>query len=1075
MSKFKPSLLTLALVTSGMTFSTLHAQEAEQELAKLKHVEEQLEEQLEEQAEEETEVIQVTGMRRSLIESVNIKRFSDTMVDAVTADDLGSLPDLSISDSLSRLPGVTAIRNGGQASELNIRGLSGQYVFATLNGREQVSSAGGRSVEFSQFPSELITTAQVHKSQKASLIEGGVAGTIDLQTANPLKMGEDFKANFNGQLTTNSRSDDHPDAVSVGHRFSASMQAKFLDDTLGVALGVARLFQPRVSTQFVGYDFTYDQVRVDGLNGLSDCGNQETDPYWREGGCFAYSGSFEMMSRGGEDERNGIMSAIVWQPTDNFTLKADAFYSTFDATAWDRGIQVTGLGSINSTNHLSSVEMNDPSIVGNDQEGYSIIGGTYYAALNTPFATYDPTDSCNAATDGKVQAPCIDQNGSAGVNPLQISNMADDATRKSDTLTLGLNAEWVFDNFMITADWSHSKASEDSFDRTINILMFENSAAATPKVETDLVLDYRMNGLKVPTVSVTNTAGEAIDFTDANKMMVTSYSQFPRFEENQADALRLDIKYELDNDFIRSVEAGVRVSERTHLLERGVWSYGGPGHFENGVHRNERSWDEMRQGNYIVWAGGEEKERFQPYQLSADEVNVVKLGGEFSSLPAFISIDNEAIADKWLVDAEGNPLKRDPVDVWDGADWTITQDNDITEKVKSAYVMANIDTSVFDLRLTGNLGVRFVETEQIAFGVSAAPTSRRVKTDDNGDPVIDKDGREVLEVVDMGDAITDDVGQTESSHLYREISHKFDNVLPSLNLSLELTDSDYLKFAAAKVMARPEMSEMAISGNYNYQTNRARDGKDVVNMDMSTSPYLEPFLATQVDVSYEHYFTETDGTFFVALFNKDIESFTDTTTIFDFPFAQVGIDLPTTSDSGQPVEPGDLTVTVNNEQGGYVRGYEIGYTQTFDFLPGALSGLGFSGSYSHTESEITRTISIGNGQGDVNTPIEGLSPSIYSFTLFYNNDMVETYLNARYRESYLGRQIATGQDQSAFFTDEMIMDYQLKYKFTDDFNVIFSVNNLTDEANRSYFGDESKTGTIQYFGRNYFLGFNYSL
>jgi outer membrane receptor protein involved in Fe transport len=75
----------------------------------------------------------------------------------------------------------------------------------------------------------------------------------------------------------------------------------------------------------------------------------------------------------------------------------------------------------------------------------------------------------------------------------------------------------------------------------------------------------------------------------------------------------------------------------------------------------------------------------------------------------------------------------------------------------------------------------------------------------------------------------------------------------------------------------------------------------------------------------------------------------------------------------------------------------------------------------------------------------------------------------------LGRQISVGQDQSAFFAEETIIDYQIKYNVTEKLNVTFSVNNLTDEANRSYFGDETKTGTIQYFGRNYFLGLNYTL
>ncbi|AWB66931.1 TonB-dependent receptor [Saccharobesus litoralis] len=1063
MNHFKPNLITMAVLATSLSATQALANEAEND------------EQLAQEQAQDTEVIEVRGFQRSVIESVNMKRFSDTMVDAITADDLGSLPDLSIADALSRLPGVTSVRNGGQSSELNIRGLSGQYVFSTLNGREQVSSSGGRTVEFSQFPSELITTAQVHKSQKASLIEGGVAGTIDLQTANPLNISEEQKFNLNAQLTSNSRAGDHPDAASVGHRLSLSYQGKFLDETLGVALGVARLFQPSVSTQFVGYDFNYDQVRYDGITGKSDCGNPDTDAFWRENSCLAYSSGFEMMARGGEDVRNGVMSAIVWQPTDELTMKADAFYSQFDSKKWDRGLSVNGLWGVNSTEHLRTLELSDPIVIGNEDNGYSLIGGTYHASLSNPFAQYDANEPCKAISNGKVQAPCQDANGNSGVNPLHITNMADDATTNSEVLTLGFNTTWQNDEFKVSLDLSHSKASEDSFDRTMSILMFEDASAATPKVETDLVMQYQMNALQVPQVNISNAAGQAIDFTDINKMMVTSYSQFPRFEENQADAVRLDFQYFMDNDFLSSLEAGVRASKRTHTLERGVWSYGGPGHFEDGQHLNKRSWDDMRAGNYIVWEGGKEKHRFAPYQLSADEVTVVDLGGEFSSLPSFLAIDNEAILDKWLVDSQGNPLSREAVDVWDGADWTITNDRDITEKVTSAFFMANIDTTVFDMPLTGNIGVRWVETEQTAFGVTPAPSSREFKRDADGNIVEDKDGQQILETIETGDPITDDVGKTEASHRYTQISHKFDNILPSLNLSLGITDNDYIKFAVARVMARPDMAQMAVSGNYNYQNKRPRDGKNVVNVDMTTSPYLEPFLATQVDLSFEHYFAETDGNLFIALYNKDIESFTDTTTIFDFDFAAAGIELPETNDSGQAVEPGDLSVTVNNEKGGYVRGYEIGYTQTFKFLPGAWSGLGFTGSYSHTESEIQRTINIGNGQGDVNTPIEGLSPNIYSFTLFYNYEgIIDTYLNARHREGYLGRQIATGQDQSAYFTEETILDYQVKYSVNDNLNVTLSINNLTDEANRSYFGDKTKTGTIQYFGRNYFLGMNYS-
>ena len=123
------------------------------------------------------EEITVTGFRSSLVSAISNKRDSDSVVESVTAEDLGKLPDISIAESLARLPGVTAQRTGGQASALNIRGLDQGLILTTLNGREQVATSGGRAIEFSQYPSELISGADVYKSPEARLIEGGLAGT----------------------------------------------------------------------------------------------------------------------------------------------------------------------------------------------------------------------------------------------------------------------------------------------------------------------------------------------------------------------------------------------------------------------------------------------------------------------------------------------------------------------------------------------------------------------------------------------------------------------------------------------------------------------------------------------------------------------------------------------------------------------------------------------------------------------------------------------------------------------------------------------------------------------------------
>ena len=131
--------------------------------------------------------ITVTGFSRSIETSIDVKRYADTVVDVVTAADIGGLPDVSISDALTRLPGISAERINGEASAINIRGMSGGFVETTLNGREQGATSGSRVIQFDQYPSEMISQATVYKSPKASLIEGGVAGTVEMQTANPLE------------------------------------------------------------------------------------------------------------------------------------------------------------------------------------------------------------------------------------------------------------------------------------------------------------------------------------------------------------------------------------------------------------------------------------------------------------------------------------------------------------------------------------------------------------------------------------------------------------------------------------------------------------------------------------------------------------------------------------------------------------------------------------------------------------------------------------------------------------------------------------------------------------------------
>ncbi len=990
MKTFKPSALTLALMMGGVQIAAMSniayaAEETPKEAQKQQ-----------ENAEDQVEVIEVTGFRGSVIKSLNTKRFSDTVVDAISADDIGGLPDVSIADSLTRLPGVTSVRIDGQSSELNVRGLSGGFVFSTLNGREMVSTSGGRSIQFDIFPSELISGAQVYKSQKASLIEGGIAATINLETANALDLEEDhkFRASLHGNY--NEAAADNEDSDTFGRRLTLSYQRKFLDDTLGLSVGWASMFQPTVSSRFVNYQFDEQDLSA-AYNGAPES--------------ILVSSGFEINERGGEDERNAYTLALNWEPRDDMRFQFDAFHSKFDSNKWDRGLRISGINNIATPGAGLSIE--NPLYA----DG-ALVGGTIYR---------DP--------DGTLLAPPYP--GSS--RDINIQTQADDNTTNSSSSAFGLRGEWdITDDLMMTVDVSHSEGEEEYKDQVLRMAYFEDSSAPTPIIDDNVIFSYQLNGLNNPNLQFNQ------DFTDTAHMMVTSSESYPHIESNSSDAVRVDFTYQLESEVFSSLEFGARASMRDYDLGRARFLYGTTdGNMRNGQYI---TFGEDANGNLI------EVERFQPHVLDSSNSTVSTIGGDLSGMPSFLSVDNDAILNAWIPNVD-----RTPVRTWEH-DWTMTQANLVEEDVLSAYLQVNIDTELFGLPVTGNFGARYVDSKQSSTGLVNVGANN-------------------------GDTISDDVGATNSDWQRKKISESYSDFLPSLNLNFKVTDDDQLRFAYAKVMSRPEMPEMANSGNWKFDVNRDGDGRNYIGLDSSTSPKLSPFYANQYDISFEHYFTETEGALVLALWYKEVANIVSDNTEVDYDFAANGFDLPSIpankveDDSGNVLvwEDGDYSHAENNGDAGFIRGIEIGYTQTFSFLPGYLSGLGANVNFSYTESEIEVESSV-PGEDNQLGPIEGLSPRVLSATLFYDwDDKFSARISGRYRSDYLSRQVAIGSDQSAYFQEETIISAQVSYNFTENLQAVISADNITDEPNISYFGNTSRTGTIQYFGRTVYFGVNYTM
>ena len=264
------------------------------------------------------EEIVVTGFRRSLEDSRALKMDSESIVEAISAEDIGKLPDVSIAESLARLPGLAAQRLNGRGQVISVRGLSPDFTTALLNGRPQVSTGDNRGVEFDQYPSELLSAAVVYKTPDAALIGQGLAGTVDLRTVRPLEYGRQTIAG-NVRYEWNSIDALNDGAEDDGIRYSLSYIDQFADDTIGVAVGYAYLDSPSQGERYNAWG--YPSVNVNGQDALVI------------GGAKPYVQSNAL-------ERHGAIGVLEFAPTDTFSAALDVFYSDFQDDQLLRGIEL---------------------------------------------------------------------------------------------------------------------------------------------------------------------------------------------------------------------------------------------------------------------------------------------------------------------------------------------------------------------------------------------------------------------------------------------------------------------------------------------------------------------------------------------------------------------------------------------------------------------------------------------------------------------------------------------------------------------------------------------------------------
>ncbi|MCE9687225.1 TonB-dependent receptor [Shewanella sp. AS16] len=909
MLQFKPSLLTLALVAAGASMHAYAADTADVE-AKAKAAKDA-----------EIEVISVTGIRRSLQESQSLKMSSSSIVEAISAEDIGKLPDVSIAESLARLPGVAAQRLDGRANVISVRGMGPDFTTTTLNGREQATVNDNRSVEFDQYPSELLNRVVVYKTPDASLMAQGIGATVDMQTISPLAHGEQTiaiaaRAEMNDLGALNSGSTDK------GNRFSISYVDQFADDTIGIALGYAHMQSPNQEERWQAWG--YPELDYDAANPK-------------------VLGGAKPFVRSSELTRDGYLAVLEYQPNDSFHSVLDIYYTDFNDEQRLRGIEIPGQwGAGGANDGITALESQDGLVT------KGVINNAAVVVRND--VNFRDAQSLSIGWNNKY---IINDNWSV---------QADVALSKADRTDIGME--------------SYSGTGRGDGNGATDTLGFEMGADGNATFTHNLdYADPNLIKLGGP-LSWGNPIGQDSQDGFINKPVI----------EDELKSVRLSAEYIFDDGALRSLEFGVNHSKREKNK------------LDQGFYLTSKAYPEL--------ATVPEQYLLTPTSLA------------FFGMGDMLSYDSLAM----YRDGFYTETSAESVDLG-----RATNSWNVQEEVTIAFAKANLESELFGLPMSGNVGLQAVYTDQSSDGSVAGMENGLVtKT-----PITD--------------------GET------------YTEWLPSINLGFEVGDGQMLRFGAARTLSRARMDKM--NANVSFDYNEAGSGG--VNWSgKAGNPHLMPWLARQYDISYENYFSD-QGYFAAAVFYKDLENFVfDQSALINF-----GAIFP--DKGGNPI--GSVTQPQNGN-GGYVRGLELSLSLDFGIYADVLEGFGTILSGTYSESEVKET------SDSEPTTLPGLSKKTFNATVYYENSGFSARVSSRYRSDFLGEVTEISLKRTNVnIKAENVVDAQIGYDFSQSgidalygLSVLFQVNNLTNEPFSSYFHeDERLVRDFQNYGRNYMLGLNY--
>lgn len=972
----------------------------------------------------ETEEIVVTGMRESLNSAQDIKKSADTFVDAISAKDIGALPDKSVTEALQRVPGVTVSKYAApvdpdhfsaEGSGVVIRGLG--QTRSEFNGRDTFTANSGSGLSFQDVSPELMGAVKVYKNQTADMIEGGISGTVNLNTRKPFdKDGQvaafNVEANYSDLAEKTAPSVSglysnvwNTDAGRFGFLANVAI-SNIKTRSEGVQLG-RWVWVDNLRTKDVVVDGVVTQKKqIDG--GLAKIEGMKDGIYMPQGGAMRYQDN--------DRDRKGYAASIQWESADERMTGTLEFIRSDATAAWEE--RYAGVPT-NNNEWDSGIEPLAGTAFKTDANGYFVSG-----VISNNLEKNGLDRSAAVAVQSRYQ---------------KTNNVVDD-----------FGAHFTYkatDQLKLDFDAQHVKSKVDGFDLEVGLLGGANYLLDRSGGKPSFAfLDSSVKSVasEADVAKIGPGAGKASDYYWRSAM-----DHFEKSDGNE-NAFALDADYEIDSGWFKSVESGVRHSEREQNTRNTAYNWGG---LDTG------------------WLGSEKAPGFAPSWTSfrGHIDSVAPEATESVGFGGFQRGDANVPTGVWSakLDLSKDPslfnTYKIPQENWDpigsnknkraGEDGLFLRNEirPVNETKNSIYAKLNFGNDELSMPISGNVGARYVTIDIETPGFVIFPNVTKTTT------LKDADGKDVTAPNPSYVKITDDDRKfVQGDSVSVSNNNKYSTVLPSFNIKLGVTDDLIARFAVSKAISLPQMG---LYNNYTAIESKIAlnpaEIKTLAELETATAtasfsgkggnPNLQPMEAVQEDLSLEWYFAEA-GSLTGTVFYKDLKNY-----------------FISRSDPETFTSPSGATKTLNitrphNGDKAKVQGFELAYQQFYDFLPGPLSGLGIQANYTHVETsgiknsglKSDEASGIGNSINFENLPLEGLSEDTANFTLMYQKSGFEGRFAYNYRSDYLVTSSDAVEKLPIFNRGSGSMDASFSYALSDNYKVGLQITNLLNEQTETY-------------------------